>query len=74
MMTRNERTMRIQLADDNKVWINTSASVLVKLFEAPTDIYIELLKAEVELMQSARKQRVIMDKLIVWLKEQEVQE
>ena len=74
MMTKNDQTMRIQIADDNKVWMNSSASVLVKLFEAPTDLYIELLKAETELLKSARQQRIVVDKLIDWLKSQEVQQ
>lgn len=74
MLTKSELTMRVQIADSNKVWLDTNASVLVKLFEAPNALYLDLLKAEVELMKVAKQQRVLVDKLIEWLKNQEVQE
>lgn len=74
MLTKNELTMRVQIADSNKVWLDTNASVLVKLFEAPNGLYLDLMKVEVELMKVAKQQRALVDQLIEWLKSQEVQQ
>lgn len=72
-MTNDDKKLRIQIADESKVWIASNAAAVAKLLGAPANIYMEILQAEIRLLEGGKQQRSAIDKLLEWLKADEVQ-
>lgn len=69
----NDTTTRDQLdlIFSAKAWPNTFGSKLAALLQVPRDIYVRLIKAEIELHEAAKTQRLALEEVEQWLRQRQ---